>query len=236
MLLNLTEVESGYGDLQILWGINLSVAAGKVTAIAGPNGAGKSTLLKTIVGTIPLNSGNINFDGKDISQQSQSKRLRQGISFVPEGRLLFDDLTVYENLRLAAYMAGQDRSEFTVNLEKVLKLFPEINAWIQVLAGRLSGGQQQIVAVARAIVRSPRLILLDEPSVGLAPMVIQRIGDQLQKMKDSGIGVLIAEQNVQWLENVADEVVILTGGRITDNVPPKMLGSREFLRKAYLSV
>jgi|688.fasta_scaffold07279_7 branched-chain amino acid transport system ATP-binding protein len=236
MLLNLKEVESGYGDLQILWGINLSVAAGKVTAIAGPNGAGKSTLLKTIVGTIPLNSGKIDFDGKEISQQSQSKRLRQGISFVPEGRLLFDDLTVYENLRLAAYMAGQDRSEFTVNLEKVLKLFPEINTWIQVLAGRLSGGQQQIVAVARAIVRSPRLILLDEPSVGLAPMVIQRIGDQLQKMKDSGIGVLIAEQNVQWLENVADEVVILTGGRITDNVSPKMLGSREFLRKAYLSV
>jgi branched-chain amino acid transport system ATP-binding protein len=236
MLLNLTEVESGYDDLQILWGINLSVAAGKVTAIAGPNGAGKSTLLKTIVGTIPLNSGKIEFDGKDVSQQSQSKRLRQGISFVPEGRLLFDDLTVYENLRLAAYMVGQDRSEFTVNLEKVLKLFPEINTWIQVLAGRLSGGQQQIVAVARAIVRSPRLILLDEPSVGLAPMVIQRIGDQLQKMKDSGIGVLIAEQNVQWLENVADEVVILTGGRITDNVPPKMLGSREFLRKAYLSV
>jgi branched-chain amino acid transport system ATP-binding protein len=236
MLLNLTEVESGYGDLQILWGINLSVAAGKVTAIAGPNGAGKSTLLKTIVGTIPLNSGKIEFDGKDVSQQSQSKRLRQGISFVPEGRLLFDDLTVYENLRLAAYMVGQDRSEFTVNLEKVLKLFPEINTWIQVLAGRLSGGQQQIVAVARAIVRSPRLILLDEPSVGLAPMVIQRIGDQLQKMKESGIGVLIAEQNVQWLENVADEVVILTGGRITDNVSPKMLGSREFLRKAYLSV
>ena len=236
MLLNLTEVESGYGDLQILWGINLSVAAGKVTAIAGPNGAGKSTLLKTIVGTIPLNSGNIQFDGKDVSQQSQSKRLRQGISFVPEGRLLFDDLTVYENLRLAAYMVGQDRSEFTVNLEKVLKLFPEINTWIQVLAGRLSGGQQQIVAVARAIVRSPRLILLDEPSVGLAPMVIARIGDQLQKMKESGIGVLIAEQNVQWLENVADEVVILTGGRITDNVSPKMLGSREFLRKAYLSV
>ena len=233
MLLNLTEVESGYGDLQILWGINLTVAAGKVTAIAGPNGAGKSTLLKTIVGTIPLNSGKIQFDGKDVSQQSQSKRLRQGISFVPEGRLLFDDLTVYENLRLAAYMVGQDRSEFTVNLEKVLKLFPEINTWIQVLAGRLSGGQQQIVAVARAIVRSPRLILLDEPSVGLAPMVIQRIGDQ---MKDSGIGVLIAEQNVQWLENVADEVVILTGGRITDNVSPKMLGSREFLRKAYLSV
>jgi branched-chain amino acid transport system ATP-binding protein len=236
MLLNLTEVESGYDDLQILWGINLSVAAGKVTAIAGPNGAGKSTLLKTIVGTIPLNSGKIEFDGKDVSKQSQSKRLRQGISFVPEGRLLFDDLTVYENLRLAAYMVGQDRSEFTVNLEKVLKLFPEINTWIQVLAGRLSGGQQQIVAVARAIVRSPRLILLDEPSVGLAPMVIQRIGDQLQKMKDSGIGVLIAEQNVQWLENVADEVVILTGGRITDNVSPKMLGSREFLRKAYLSV
>jgi branched-chain amino acid transport system ATP-binding protein len=236
MLLNLTEVESGYGDLQILWGINLSVAAGKVTAIAGPNGAGKSTLLKTIVGTIPLNSGKIEFDGKNVSQQSQSKRLRQGISFVPEGRLLFDDLTVYENLRLAAYMVGQDRSEFTVNLEKVLKLFPEINTWIQVLAGRLSGGQQQIVAVARAIVRSPRLILLDEPSVGLAPMVIARIGDQLQKMKESGIGVLIAEQNVQWLENVADEVVILTGGRITDNVSPKMLGSREFLRKAYLSV
>ena len=236
MLLNLTEVESGYGDLQILWGINLTVAAGKVTAIAGPNGAGKSTLLKTIVGTIPLNSGKIQFDGKDVSQQSQSKRLRQGISFVPEGRLLFDDLTVYENLRLAAYMVGQDRSEFTVNLEKVLKLFPEINTWIQVLAGRLSGGQQQIVAVARAIVRSPRLIILDEPSVGLAPMVIQRIGDQLQKMKESGIGVLIAEQNVQWLENVADEVVILTGGRITDNVSPKMLGSREFLRKAYLSV
>jgi branched-chain amino acid transport system ATP-binding protein len=236
MLLNLTEVESGYGDLQILWGINLTVAAGKVTAIAGPNGAGKSTLLKTIVGTIPLNSGKIQFDGKDVSQQSQSKRLRQGISFVPEGRLLFDDLTVYENLRLAAYMVGQDRSEFTVNLEKVLKLFPEINTWIQVLAGRLSGGQQQIVAVARAIVRSPRLILLDEPSVGLAPMVIARIGDQLQKMKESGIGVLIAEQNVQWLENVADEVVILTGGRITDNVSPKMLGSREFLRKAYLSV
>ena len=236
MLLNLTDIESGYDDLQILWGVNLAVSAGKVTAIAGPNGAGKSTLLKTIVGTIPLYSGKITLDDKEISQLSQSKRLSQGISFVPEGRLLFDDLTVFENLRLAAYMAGQPRSEFMPNLEKVLELFPEIEKWIEVLAGRLSGGQQQIVAVARAIVRSPRLILLDEPSVGLAPMVIQRIGDQLNKMKEIGIGVLIAEQNVQWLENVADEVVILTGGRITDNVSPKMLGSREFLRKAYLSV
>lgn len=235
MLLNLGNVQSGYGDLQVLWGVDLSVTTGKVTVIAGPNGAGKSTLLKTIIGNLPLFSGTISLEGKDLSKVSQSKRLRGGISYVPEGRLLFNDLSVRENLRLAAFMASQDRAEFESNLNKVLSLFPEINKWIEVLAGRLSGGQQQIVAVARAIIRNPKLILLDEPSVGLGPMVIERIGDQLAKMKDIGVGVLIAEQNVQWLQNVADDVVILTGGRITNRTEPKLLGSPDFIRHAYLS-
>lgn len=235
MLLEINEVQSGYGDLQVLWGVSLSVDQGKVTVIAGANGAGKSTLLKSITGTIPLYSGSVKLAGEEIGRASQSKRLKRGISYVPEGRLLFNDLSVRENLRLAAFMVRQSRAEFEVNLEKVLELFPEVKTWINVLAGRLSGGQQQIVAVARAIVRNPKLILLDEPSVGLGPMVVKRIGDQLLKMKEIGVGVLVAEQNVQWLKDVADDVLILAGGRVTGTTSPDLLGSPDFVKRAYLS-
>lgn len=235
-MLSVDQLSSGYGDLQVLWGVDIAVREGEVVVLAGPNGAGKSTLIRTVAGVIRPIGGKIHFAGEDVTSRSHSRRLRSGIGWVPEGRLLYDDLTVAENLRLSAFMAGLSKKDYGSGLDTAFAVFPELEDWLQMRAGRLSGGQQQILAVARAVVRQPRLILLDEPSVGLAPMIVSRIGEQLARMKDAGVGVLIAEQNVSWLEGVADQVVILNGGRFAGRVEPRMLGSREFFRQAYLSV
>lgn len=236
MLLSVDNVDAGYGDLQVLWGVSLSLEPGKVCVVAGPNGAGKSTLLKVVSGTVRTMSGRVEIGDEDVTHTKHAKRLRGGVAWVPEGRLLFDDLSVAENLRMSAFMSGAPRREFDERLVEVTAVFPELEAWLAKSAGQLSGGQQQIVVIARALIRRPRLILLDEPSVGLAPMVVGRMGEQLRVMSALGVGILVAEQNVAWLESVADDVLILSGGRVSARVEPQMLGSRDFLRQAYLSV
>lgn len=236
MLLNVESVDAGYGDLQVLWGVNLGVEQGKVCVVAGPNGAGKSTLLKVVSGTVRAMAGRIEIDDADVTRWTHAKRLRGGVAWVPEGRLLFDDLSVAENLRMSAFMSGAKRKEFAQRLQEVTEVFPELEKWLSVRAGQLSGGQQQIVVIARALIRKPRLILMDEPSVGLAPMVVARMGEQLRVMSALGAGILVAEQNVAWLESVADDVLVLSGGRVSARVEPQVLGSRDFLRQAYLSV
>lgn len=236
MLLSIENLDAGYGDLQVLWGIGLSVDRGSICVVAGPNGAGKSTLLKVVAGTVRTMAGRIEIDEADVTRWKHAKRLRTGVAWVPEGRLLFDDLSVADNLRLSSYMSGAGRKEFPDRLREVTEVFPELEKWLPRSAGQLSGGQQQIVVIARALIRKPALILLDEPSVGLAPMVVARMGEQLRAMSSQGVGILVAEQNVAWLESAADDVLVLSGGRVSARVEPQMLGSRDFLRQAYLSV
>ncbi|HEY8480297.1 MAG TPA: ABC transporter ATP-binding protein [Spirillospora sp.] len=236
MLLSIDRLDAGYHDLQVLWSVSLDLPHGRIAVVAGPNGAGKSTLLKAVAGTVRPTSGRVRIEGRDVTRWSHARRLRNGVAWVPEGRLLFDDLSVRENLRMSAYMAGIPKSGFADRLAKVIEVFPDLKDWLRRPAGQLSGGQQQIVAVARALIRGPRLILLDEPSVGLAPKVVARMGERLHAMREMGVGICVAEQNVAWLAGIADQVHVLTGGRITGGVDPALLRSRDFLREAYLSV
>ena len=236
MLLNVDAVDAGYHELQVLWQVSLRVEPGELVVVAGPNGAGKSTLLRTIAGTVPLMAGGVTVQDRDVSRWSHSRRLRRGMAWVPEGRLLFDELPVRENLRLSAHVGGLPRARFPERLDVVSRVFPELAEWLHRPAGQLSGGQQQIVAVARALVRDPRLILLDEPSVGLAPKVIGRMAEQLHGMRELGVGIVVTEQNVAWLADVATSVVVLNGGRVVGTGTPEQLASRDFVRRAYLSV
>ncbi|HEY0639895.1 MAG TPA: ABC transporter ATP-binding protein [Pseudonocardiaceae bacterium] len=236
MLLTVEDVDAGYQDLQVLWGVGLTVDAGDLVVVAGPNGAGKSTLLRAVAGTVPLMGGRVVVHDRDVSRWSHSRRLRRGMAWVPEGRLLFDDLPVRENLRLSAHVGGLPRARFGERLDVVTTVFPELRDWLHRPAGQLSGGQQQIVAVARALVRDPRLILLDEPSVGLAPKVIARMASQLRGMRELGVGMVVTEQNVAWLAEVATSVLVLNGGRVVRTGTPEQLASRGFVREAYLSV
>lgn len=235
-LLEVEDVCAGYGDLQVLWDVSVALPTGGIVVVAGPNGAGKSTLLRTIAGTIRPTAGTIRFDGTDVTRWRHSRRLNSGIGWVPEGRLLFDEITVEENLRMSARMAGLKGTALAESLDATAEVFPELLEWLPRPAGQLSGGQQQIVAIARALVRRPRLMLLDEPSVGIAPRIVGMMADKLQQMSSLGVGILVAEQNVAWLADIATESIVLRGGRVAYRADGAVLASRDFMRDVYLSV
>jgi len=236
-LLSVDNLGAGYGELQVVWDVSFKVEPGQVVVLAGPNGAGKSTLLKAIAGTLRPLSGSVTIADRDVTTWSHSKRLRSGIGWVPEGRLLFDELPVEENLRMSARLAGiRTKDDFQSSLETTIEVFPELVEWLARPAGQLSGGQQQIVAVARGLIRRPKLMLLDEPSVGIAPRVISMMSQRLEQMASFGVGILIAEQNVAWLSRIADEAIVIRGGEVVHREVGSVLGSRDFMRDVYLSV
>jgi branched-chain amino acid transport system ATP-binding protein len=234
-MLSLRGIDSFYGDLQVLRGVSLEAEKGNITAIIGSNGAGKTTLLNSIVGLVRVISGAIYFQDQRIDNLPPYKIAAMGISMVPEGRRLFPEMTVLENLQLGAY-AKSARKHLDRNLARVFELFPTLHSRVGQLSGTLSGGEQQMLAIARALMAVPKILILDEPSLGLMPLLIESIFRVIGEIKAQGVTVLIVEQNVGETLTTADRYHILETGRITHAGFCKDFEKHEQLRKAYLGL
>lgn len=213
-LLKVKGVSAGYGDMTVLREVTFTAWAGTVTAVAGANGAGKTTLLKTILGLLPSTGGDIRFDGAAATRSTVPERIAQGMGLVPEGRGLFGTMSVRDNLRLGGRAAGVRGSALSTAIDGVLDLFPALSAKLDDPAGRLSGGQQQMLSLARTLVAGPRLLLLDEPSMGLAPKVWSEFLTLTRTLADEGRAVILAEQKIRPVLEISDGCVVLQRGRV----------------------
>jgi len=234
-LLDVVGLCAGYGDVPVLRGIDLSIAAGSITALIGANGAGKTTLLRAISGIIPADAGTIHYDGQDIVGMSAHEIVRAGLVQVPEGRRLFPEMTVHENL-LVGSSSPAARRQRDQNLTMVLELFPRVRERKAQLAGTLSGGEQQMVAIARALMASPRLLLLDETSLGLAPIVVDEIFIAVRRLARQGLTILVVEQNTALALEVAGHGYVLEQGQFAIQGPAFSLASDPRVRQAYLGI
>jgi len=236
---NLLEVENitaHYGDLQALFGITLQVAAGEIVTLIGANGAGKTTLLRVLSGMKPLSSGLLRFDGADLPRGVPAHEMvARGVSHVPEGRQMFPFLTVQENLSLGAY-TPRARAHWKQSLQEQLTLFPRLGERLGQLAGTLSGGEQQMVAIARGLMARPKLLLLDEPSLGLAPKVVDEVFQKIEEVRRTGITMLIVEQNVVSGLSIADRGYVVQNGAILLEDSAQNLLANEMVRSAYLGL
>ena len=234
-MLTLEGVDAFYGDLQALHGVSLEVRAGELMALVGANAAGKTTTLRVISGTLPARGGRVLFDGQDLAAMPAHLRVAQGIVQVPEGRRLFPFMTVHENLLLGAH-AAQARAQQDASLDYVLRLFPVLKDRATQLAGSLSGGEQQMCAIGRALMARPRLLMLDEPTLGIAPVLVQRIFETVAGINRDGVTILLVEQNVRRALALAHRAVALENGRVALAGPARELLSDDRLKKAYLGM
>jgi branched-chain amino acid transport system ATP-binding protein len=230
-LLRLQDVDTYYGEIHILQQLSLEVARGELVCLLGGNASGKSTTLKTILGLVRPRSGTVELDGEDVTGKTTSYRIARGMAIVPENRRLFAPMTVLENLQMGAYL---EKSSFDEQLERVLGLFPVLKDRRKQLAGTLSGGEQQMVAMGRALMSKPKLLLMDEPSMGLAPILVERNFEIIQQVHESGVAVLVVEQNANVSLSIADRGYVLQTGRIVLADSAQALLANEDLRKAYL--
>jgi branched-chain amino acid transport system ATP-binding protein len=235
MLLELENVAASYGDLQALFGVTLRVQAGEIVTLIGANGAGKTTILRVICGIKHPSAGALRFAGTDVSHTAAHRMVALGVSHVPEGRQVFPFLTVRENLLLGAY-TPRARAGMKRCLEEQLALFPRLSERMNQLAGTLSGGEQQMVAIARGLMSQPKLLLLDEPSLGLAPKVVDEVFDKIQEIRSTGVSMLIVEQNVVSGLNIADRGYVIQNGRVLMEDSAKSLLTNEMVRAAYLGL
>jgi branched-chain amino acid transport system ATP-binding protein len=233
MLLEARHLAIGYGDAPAVWDASLAVDAGEVVSVIGPNGAGKSTLINSIAGLRRWQGGTLTFDGLDLATIPAHRVCSQGIALVPEGRRLFSRMSVEENLELGAYRPGARRERHAV-LERVFGLFPILRERRRQLAGALSGGQQQMVAIGRALMARPRLLLLDEPSLGLAPAVVDQMFDIIRAIHGEGVAILLVEQNVTKALEIASRVYVLEEGRTVASGTPAELLAQSSIQDAYL--
>ncbi len=234
-MLSINNLVTSYGQIEALHGINLNIKAGEIVSLVGANGAGKSTLLMTISGLQPTDSGTIVFEGQDLNKVSADKRVGQGIVQVPEGRQVFKDLTVYDNLLLGAYSRA-DKKDIELDIDRIYSKFPILRQKRLNLAGELSGGQQQMLAMGRALMSRPRLLLLDEPSMGLAPLIIEEIFQIIRELKDEGITIFLVEQNASQALAIADRGYVLETGKVVLEGSGKELLSNDKVREAYLGM
>ena len=232
-MLTIKELHVHYGGIHALRGINLEVADGQIISLIGANGAGKSTTLKSIMGLVNKTSGTIEWNGKDITNLATRHVVKEGIVLCPEGRRVFPDLTVEENLRIGAYLRN-DKEGIQKDKEWVYELFPRMKEREWQLAGTLSGGEQQMLAVGRALMSKPKLLMLDEPSLGLAPLVIKDIFAIIKQIKDAGVNVLLIEQNAKAALEISDYAYVMETGKITMSGVGKELMNDERVKKAYL--
>lgn len=232
-MLEVKDLHVYYGVIQALKGVSFEVNQGEVIALIGANGAGKTTTLHTLTGLIPAKQGSIIFEGKDITKVPAHKIVQMGIAHVPEGRRVFADLSVYENLIMGAY-TRKDKAEIAQSLAEVYKRFPRLEERKNQRAGTLSGGEQQMLAMGRALMSKPRIIVMDEPSMGLSPIFVNEIFDIIQKVSESGTTVLLVEQNAKKALTIADRAYVLETGRITLSGKAEDLLHDESVQKAYL--
>jgi len=230
-LLRLADVDTYYGEISILQQVSLEVGAGELVCLLGGNASGKSTTLKTILGIVEPRRGRVEFDGEDVTSRTTSYRIARGMAIVPENRRLFAPMTVQENLEMGAYLQGGAKKE---DLDRVHSLFPLLKERRKQLAGTLSGGEQQMVAMGRALMSRPKLLLMDEPSMGLAPILVERNFEIIKQVHESGVAVLVVEQNANVSLSIADRGYVLQTGRVVLADEASALLANEDLRKAYL--
>jgi branched-chain amino acid transport system ATP-binding protein len=235
-MLKIRNLESGYGKLKVLRRLSMHVSPGEIVTIIGANGAGKTTLLNTLSGLIRAGSGEVEFDGKNIFQLAPEKIVSMGCSLVPEGRQVFSTMTVKENLLLGGYVLHRRKRKEDIKegLEKVYELFPRLKERESQIAGTLSGGEQQMLAIGRAQMAGPRLIMMDEPSMGLAPMIVKNIFNIIKNLCESGNTVLLVEQNAKAALGIADRGYVLETGRIIVQGPSEELLGNKDVQRAYL--
>ncbi len=234
-MLSLSGIDAGYGTFQALFNVSLDVQAGEAVGVIGPNGAGKTTLMRVISGLIRPTKGTIGMEGADILATPPHRILELGIAHVPENRRLFPRMTVEDNLRMGAYIPSA-RARFAQRLEFVYELFPRMKERRNQLAGTMSGGEQQMCAIGRALMSEPRLLLLDEPSAGLAPVIVQQVFGLVERIRASGLTVLIVEQNVHQVLRVVDRAYVLEAGTIRASGTAAELQQSDTIREAYLGV
>jgi branched-chain amino acid transport system ATP-binding protein len=230
-LLHLDSVDTYYGPIHILQELNLHVRPGELVCLLGGNASGKSTTLKTVLGIVRPRRGSVRFQGEDVTRRSTSYRIGKGIAIVPENRRLFGPMTVLENLEMGAFLQGGGKKE---DFERVYDLFPLLHERRAQLAGTLSGGEQQMVAMGRALMSKPKLLLMDEPSMGLAPILVERSFEIIKQVHESGVAMLIVEQNANVSLSIADRGYVLSTGRLVLEGSAAELREDEGLRKAYL--
>ena len=228
-------LESGYGEVQILWGASVELGAGKLTTILGSNGAGKTTLLRTIVGLLPAWKGNVLLDDRDVTRLPPHEKAELGLVLVPEGRQLFSTLTVLENLEMGS-TPKHARATMRATIEQVFGLFPRLAERQTQLAGTLSGGEQQMLAIARGLMSKPRILMFDEPSLGLSPLLTMNLFEIIRRLKRESLTMLLVEQNVQMALAVSDHAYVLERGRITIEGPAREVRGMEQVRKSYLGL
>jgi branched-chain amino acid transport system ATP-binding protein len=231
-LLRLEGIDTYYGQIHILQKVNLQVAAGELVCLLGGNASGKSTTLKTILGLVRPRNGVVRVAGEDVTSMPTAHRIRRGLAIVPENRRLFGPMTVRENLEMGAYLRG--RADLKAEFERVYTLFPLLHERRNQLAGTLSGGEQQMVAMGRALMSKPRLLLMDEPSMGLAPILVERSFEIIQQVHETGVAMLVVEQNANVSLSIADRGYVLSTGRVVLEGKAAELLQNEDLRKAYL--
>ena len=232
-LLEVNDLQVYYGVIRALKGISFEVNEGEIVSLIGANGAGKTTMMQSVVGMIPKRSGSVIFDGHDISKTPCHKIVKLGMTQVPEGRRIFQELTVYENLMMGAYTV-RDQDKFKEDLESTYARFPRLAERRNQIAGTLSGGEQQMLAMSRALMSHPKLLMLDEPSMGLAPILVDQVFEIIKELHKSGTTILLVEQNASKALEISDRAYVLETGSITLSGTGKELASSDEVRKAYL--
>ncbi|MBI2161278.1 MAG: ABC transporter ATP-binding protein [Candidatus Rokubacteria bacterium] len=234
-MLEVDRVTAGYGEFTALWDVTLRVSAGEAVAVVGPNGAGKTTLMRIVSGLVPIRAGDLRLDGDSLKGRRAHEIVSRGIAHVPEGRRIFPRLTVEENLKMGAFLPAA-RRHYAETARRVWDLFPVLAERRRQRAGTLSGGEQQMLAVGRALMSRPRLILLDEPSLGLAPVMVLRLFDLIRRVREEGYTILIVEQNVRQVLSLVDRAYLLEVGRIQVEGRAADLADQDFVRKAYVGI
>jgi branched-chain amino acid transport system ATP-binding protein len=234
-MLEVENVSAGYGLVQILWDVSFKIKEKEIVSIIGPNGAGKSTLVKTIMGLLPPKSGSIHFKGESIGKLPPYEIAKKGINLIPEGREIFPRMTVDENLRLGAYILT-DKSKVKESKEKVYQIFPVLKKKEKLLAQTLSGGEQQMLVIGRSLMSNPQLLILDEPSLGLAPIIVEKVLDTLSKINEDGVTILLVEQNIRDSLTIASRGYVLEEGKIIIEGKGRELLANNHIKEVYLGI
>ena len=233
--LSVDSIESGYGEVQILWGASVALAPGKLTTVLGSNGAGKTTLLRTIMGLLPAWKGTVRFDDRDVTRLSAHEKADLGMVLIPEGRQLFSTMSVADNLEMGA-TPGRARAEMKRSFDQVFSLFPRLAERRAQLAGTLSGGEQQMLAIARGLMATPRILMFDEPSLGLSPLFTMNLFEIIRRLKREGLTMLLVEQNVQMALAVSDYAYVMNHGKVEIEGEAREVRGMESVRKSYLGL